>query len=272
MLQLLLTGIIHRIMEELNNLCKIKYYKTKKISELEENKLYKISDATVLTTKYGKAIKISIEEDEADFFECFLPKRFNQMSAAAFNLLSSCYIQCKQNSDGNIDIQFKTEEELKNEYVEDEPIKKKILNNVNLCVNKNEHFSDSELDELINLNLIENLKLHFMCTKFCVLIYYVIYDNEFVYCSDCKKNIFNSIRTVKSHKTSCNCQSNLINFLSKFTCDNCKGLLCDISIDKNVCDCITKIYCQKDSCDELLCMPGIKDSLVYNDSFSSSSD
>lgn len=81
--------LLNFIMEELNEAGDINYKPIKKLVDLEIERLYKITEAKVVKTKYGDSVLITVENE----FVVFLPKRFNEISREALQKLKSAFFQ-----------------------------------------------------------------------------------------------------------------------------------------------------------------------------------
>ena len=61
-------------MEKLNQIGRSQYRETKKLSELEQNVPYAVSDAKFVKTKFGEKIVVTLNDE----FNIFLPDRYNK--------------------------------------------------------------------------------------------------------------------------------------------------------------------------------------------------
>lgn len=68
----------------------------KKLSELDQESLYKIINAEFYITRFGKRVLVTLKEDndfeEEDEFSVFLPKRFEKVSDADLEFLKGKYM------------------------------------------------------------------------------------------------------------------------------------------------------------------------------------
>lgn len=117
-----------------------------------------------------------------------------------------------------------------------------------MSLNLSEEEQDSELT-------VEELENFGWCLKICVKAVYNLYDDEYIYCNNCVKAQYNTVENHELHKTSCNCNYNLMKSLPYLHCNNCKVPVYTINTEINNCDCF-----------QLYVIHGIK-SYIYEDCF-----